>query len=137
MMLSRFLPLLFIFFSGCLHAYEFPIEIIEFMDNNRVAASINEADIDKSVDWVPFESAPPLSVAEVLKAIKDYLAERGEMTNAILDEVELKRIPHHEKHWHYLVKLHAPDEDRQHSSYFFVLMTGKVIPGVKQPQSVK
>ena len=136
-MLSRFLPVLLILFSGSLHAFNFPVEIIEFMDDSRVAASINESDIDSSVGWVPFESAPPLSVADALDAIQTYLKARGETPDATLVEVELKQIPNHDAHWHYLVKFKVADDDTTQMNYFFVLMSGKVIPGVKQPQSVK
>ncbi len=136
-MLSRTLPLLLILLSGNLSAYEFPVEIIEFFDNTKVVAFVNEGDIDKSRYWVPFEGPPPLAVVDALKAIREHIASDPEMTNASLTGIELKQIPHHEKYWHYLVKMRSHADDRLHSSYFIVFMDGKVIPGIREPETLK
>lgn len=136
-MLTRMLPLLFALFSGSLQAYEFPIEIIEFIDNTRVVAFVNEVDIDKALYWVPFEGSPPLAIADALKAIRGHIASDPKLADATLTGIELKQIPRHEKYWHYLVKLRSQADDRVRSSYFIVLMDGKVIPGIREPETLK
>ena len=135
-MRSRLLPLL-LMLSGNIQAFEFPIEIIEFIDNARVVASINESDIDKTSYWHPFEGAPPLTMTDALDAIHEYLAADPDLSNATLSGIELKQIPHHEKYWHYLVRMQSRATDKPGFRYFIVLMNGKVIPGLREPQTVK
>jgi hypothetical protein len=54
-----------------------------------------------------------------------------------LTGIELKKIPRHEKHWHYLVKTKSEVDDIVESHYFIVLMDGKVIAAIKEPESIK
>jgi hypothetical protein len=136
-MRQRMLAVLLILFSANLPAREFPIEIIESVDSSRVIAFIDEDDIDNSAHWVPFESAPPLAVADALKAIREHLAGDQAYANAGLTAIELKPIPQHEKHWHYLVKINTRTDDKTVFHYFIVLMDGKVIGGLREPQAVK
>jgi hypothetical protein len=136
-MLARILPLLLIVFSAKIQAIEFPLEVIEFIDNARVVAFIEEADIDNSSYWEPFEGAPPLSMTDALNAIHEHLAADPDLGNATLAGIELKQIPHHENCWHYLVKIQTRSNAKPRSRYFIVLMSGKVISGLREPETVK
>jgi len=136
-MRARILPLLLIVISGKIQAFEFPIEVIEFIDNAKVVAFLDETDIDKRSYWEPFTGVPPLSMTDALGAIHDHLAADPELGKATLSGIELKQIPHHERYWHYLVKLQTRMDDKPHSRYFIVLMNGKVIPGLMEPETVK
>lgn len=135
-MLLRFLPVFALLFSAKLFAYEFPIEATEYLDDVKVVAYIKKSDISQGLIWTPFASAPPLSMSAALQAIQDY-AEKAGLENMTLTGIELKPIPHHEKHWHYLVKVKTEEDDTFQSHYFVVLMDGKVIPALKQPDAIK
>jgi len=135
-MYLRFLPLLVLLFSTRLFAYEFPIEITEYIDDIKVDAYINSSDINPELSWAPFASAPPLSMSAALQAIADY-ASKAELENLTLTGIELKPIPRHMEHWHYLVKVKSEVDDVLESHYFIVLMNGKVIPAIKEPDSIK
>jgi len=135
-MYLRFLPLLVLLFSAKLFAYEFPIKITEYIDDIKVDAYIKKSDIDQELIWVPFESSPPLSLADALQAIQNY-ALGADLENLTLTGIELKPIPHHEKHWHYLVKVKSEVDDTLLPHFFIVLMDGKVISALREPESIK
>jgi hypothetical protein len=128
---------LLLLFSARLQALEFPIEIIESIDNSRVVAFVNETDIDQDINWSPFTGEPPLTVAGALTAIQRQIATDPGLSGAALTEIGLRQIPHHETHWHYLVKLQTRADDKLLAHYFIVLMDGKVIRGLREPQAVK
>ncbi len=137
MIFLRSLPLLVMLFSGKVLAYEFPIEVFEYVDGEKVVAFINERDIDKSLHWVPFEGSPPLTLVDALKGIRKYMVSDPDLVDAALTEIELKRIPHHEKHWHYLVKMKSEADGKSRSHYFVVLMNGKIILAMVEPEPLK
>jgi len=137
MMFLRSLPLLVLLFSGKVLAYEFPIEVFEYVDGARVVAFIEERDIDTSLHWTPFEGSPPLSIADALASIQKSLAADPGLADAAFTEIELKRIPHHEKHWHYLVEMTTNTGGDRKYHYFVVLMNGKVIQAMVRPEPLK
>jgi hypothetical protein len=128
---------LLLLFSAPLQALEFPIEIIESIDNSRVVAFVNESDIDQDINWVPFSGEPPLTLAGALKAIQQQIATDPGLSAAVLTEIGLRQIPRHKQHWHYLVKMQTRADDKLLAHYFIVLMDGKVIRGLREPQAVK
>ena len=141
-MLSRMLSpllllLLLVLFSANVLAQEFPIEVFEYIDNTRVVAFVNEADIDKTLHWTPFEGPLPLTLTDALKAIQSYVATDPDLANAVLSGVELKQVPHHEGYWHYLVRMKTFADGRPTSHYFIVLMDGKIVSGIKEPETFK
>lgn len=136
-MLPRVLVLLFTLFSHNLYAYEAPIEIIEYMDNTKIIAFINEADMNKSQDWQPADGVPPLTINGALKAIEKQASAYPELKDTVLTEIELKPIPRHEEHWHYIVKMKSKYNQKSKPHYVIVLMDGKVFPGLKEPEMLK
>lgn len=136
-MLVRMLPLVLMLFSCKIQAMEFPLEVIEYIDNSRVVAFINESDIDKTLPWTPFVGAPPLSLSDALGLIQQHTTSRLKLKNATLSEIELRQIPQHKDYWHYLVKMQASVDDKMRAYYFIVLMNGKIISGIREPQSIK
>jgi hypothetical protein len=122
--------------SAKLFAYEFPLEITEYIDDVKIDAYISKSDINEALIWTPFESEPPLSMAAALQAIQAYVA-NTDLEDMTLTGIELKKLPHHEKHWHYLVKIKSEVDEVVESHYFIVLMDGKVIPAIKEPESIK
>jgi hypothetical protein len=136
-MLSRMLPLLLVLLSANVLARGFPVEVFEYIDNARVVVFVNEADIDKTLHWIPFEGALPLTLTDALNAIQQHVAANPELTNAVLSGVELKPVPHHEGYWNYLVRMKTFTDGKPVSHYFIVLMDGKIVSGIKEPETVK
>ena len=137
-MFLRLLPLVFLLLSANTYAYKFPTEIIEYIDNTKIVAFINENDLQKTLPWSPRESVtPPLTMENALKAVQKYAAADSTLSHAALGEIELKQIPHHEKLWHYLVQMKTQSNEKSESHYLIVLMNGKVLPGLKEPEVIK
>ena len=138
-MLQKTLALLGLLFATGVHAHgmTFPLEIIEYLDNTRVVAFVSEDDIARSRAWQPFEAMPPLSMGEALEALRKDLDSEPGVTGMQLTGIELKPIPHHDRQWHYLVKLRVTRNGGDQARYFVVMMDGKVIPALKEPEMVK
>lgn len=136
-MFRNLLLVLAFLFSSQVFAFDFPIEISEYIDDIKVDAFINEEDLNESRPWTPFESSPPLSMNQALMAIKDNEAGRMDFAATQVLGIELKPVPQHKSYWHYLVKLKVMSEERAESAYYVVLMNGKVIPAIKEPESIK
>lgn len=118
-------------------AYETPVEIIEYIDDVKVIAYLNKSEIAKSPQWIPFESPPPLSIQDALQAVRLYLESDADFTDARLVSIELKRIPHYEQHWHYLAKVRYRVGDKIEPHFFAILMDGKLVSAIKEPESIK
>lgn len=136
-MFIRFTPLLLLLFSVKVSAYEFPTEIIEYFDNVQIVAYLKKSDINDKLTWVPFESSPPLSINKALMAVKKYIKSDTSFSDITLTEIELKRLPHHKTLWHYLVKAKYSANGETKPHFFVVLMDGKVISAIKEPESIK
>jgi hypothetical protein len=136
MMLYRWPALLALLLTTSAQAVDFPIQVIEYVDDIKVVASIDEADMADEQPWHPFTDEPPLSVAQALKAVAEAIAGDTALADARLTEIELRRVPHHENHWHYMVKLQTEAPSPHHNRYYVVLMSGKVVPALKAPQPV-
>ena len=119
-------------------ANQFPVEIIENIDDMKVVAFIKETDIEKSIKWTPFsELPPPMSIEQVVSAIKKEVTGDTKLDDAVITEIELKSMPHHKAHWHYLVKLQANMNGKVDNVVYIVLMDGKVIRAIKEPEAIK
>jgi hypothetical protein len=131
------LPLLLLLLSCNAMALEYPVEIIESVDNSRVVAFINIVDIDASAEWMPFESTPKLSMTDALAAVQSTIAADPALAGITLVDIELRQIPNHPGHWHYLLRMKMPNAEKPATHYFIVLMNGKVVRGLREPQAVK
>jgi len=107
------------------------IEIFEQFDQARIVAFIDTADIDAASRWDPLSSPPPLSISGLIDTLRKADAELA------IVEIELRQIPHHPGYWHYLVKTQPGLEKQDPYRYFVVLMNGKLIPAIREPESYK
>lgn len=114
-----------------------PIEIVEYLEDARVIAFIDADQFDESMQWNPLQAPPPVTIAKAIDAVKKHMTTMGEISKLSILEIELKPLPHHEKYWHYLVKLNAGVNNEFNSYYFVVLMNGKTIPALKETESIK
>jgi len=112
-------------------AYQPKIEIIEQFDNLRMIAFISKEDVDTNPVWNPDLEEIPLTVFNAIKAVKKFNSDIHEVK-----EIEIRPFPHHEKQWHYLIKV-SNDKMKSKYSVYAVLMSGKVIPAIIEPQGYK
>jgi hypothetical protein len=131
-----YLLLLLTIFSGSAQAST--IEIIEQFDDLRLVAFVNEGDIQDYPLWHPLKEAPPLSISSAIQAINDlYKVNKTELMVESIKEIELRKLPHYEKYWHYLVKVKSNDMEKVKYQVYVVLMNGKVIPALLETESYK
>jgi len=128
---------LLLLLSNSVFAFKFPIEMIEGVNGARVVIYVNEEDIASEVHWMPFDGAPPVSMLDALAVVKDHLAKTPEIRDATLKELQLRRIPHHENDWHYMIVMQALRDGKPVLHYYAVLMNGKLIPAIREPESYK
>jgi hypothetical protein len=136
-MTKNLLPILMLLFSAQVFAVEFPIEISEYIDDVKIDAYINKVDLNKTSQWTPFESSPPLTINQALTAILNEEKSEIDFSNSRVIGIELKPVPHHKSYWHYLVKIKTITEEGSEPHFFIVLMDGKVITAIKEPESIK
>ncbi|TCK19024.1 hypothetical protein DFR30_2317 [Thiogranum longum] len=123
--------------SSTVWAFQFPIEMIEGIDGARVVININKQDLDDDPRWIPFESAPPITIAGALDIVQSHLAKNPALKDAILRDIQLRRIPHHENNWHYMVVIQTSRDGSPVLHYYAVLMSGKLITAIREPESYK
>lgn len=121
-------------FSTNVYASQPKIEIFEQFDALRMVAFISKKDINSSPQWGPVSGALPLTVAEAMQAVKDFT--KNPDIYSSIKEIELRPVPKHEMHWHYLIKV-ANDEMKTQYNIYVVLMNGKVIPALIEPAGYK
>jgi hypothetical protein len=113
------------------HAFQPKIEIIEQFDDTRMVAFISAEDVNNSPEWNPDLAAPPLTVSEAVQAVKNFVK-----SPATVEEIEIRHIPKYERVWHYLIKV-SNDEIKTKHKIYVVLMDGKVIPAIIEPEGYK
>ena len=126
--------MLMLLLSTNAYALQPKIEIVEQFDNLRMVTFISEKDISNSPKWNPNSEAPPLSVGEAIKAVKKFV--KNSKKSIDIREIEIRPVPRYEKHWHYLIKLTNNTKQTKYDIYV-VLMDGKVIPAIIEPQGYK
>ena len=129
---SLFLVLTLII-GGSSQAYTPSIEIIEQFDNMRLVAFFSERDIENYPIWHPTEEAPPLSIKAAIQAVSD--TNGSKLSIDAIKEIELREISHYKHYWHYLIKTKTKTKTKYR--IYVVLMNGKVIPAVVEPESYK
>jgi len=127
----RCLLITLLLISTNVYSYQPNIEIIEKFDDLKMIAFISVEDIKSNPEWNPDIDSPPLTVSDAIHAVKTFI----KITRPI-KEIEIRQVPKHEKQWHYLIKV-ANDSMKSKYSIYVVLMNGKVIPAIIEPQSYK
>ena len=134
----KWLAVISILFCSVAQSSPFPIQIIEQFDDTKIVAFINENEVNDSAQWNPLETAPPLSITSAIEAVKKhYLAQNRSLDSLSITEIEVRQLPHHKNHWHYLIKIKSTLNDVFKNTFYVVLMDGKVIPAIAEPKSYK
>ncbi len=131
----RLITLIIAMFATNAHALQYKVEIVEQFDNIRVVAFVKSDDIKRSPTWNPSVDPLPLRVEDAIRAVREFSKEPDSL--GALREIELRTIKNFPGHWHYLIKLVANDASRQKYGVYVVLMNGKVIPAVIEPEAIK
>lgn len=116
-----------------------PVEIFDVMDNQKLVLFLRDQDIVSSPSWQPADGAPPLTIAEALKHIQSWIDKDPRLAGARVHELELKPIHEHHQQdrWYYLLQLRTEHDGEVVTSYAAVLMNGKVIAAIVEPDSYK
>jgi len=127
----RYLLIAILVLSTNAYAFQPKLEIIEQFDNLRMVAFVSLEDVNNSPQWNPDSGTPSLTVGEAVQAVRNFVKHQ-----AIVKEIELRPLPNHVIHWHYLIKVQN-DEMKSKYSVYVVLMSGKVIPAIIEPEGYK
>lgn len=120
-------------------ANQFPLEIIERFADARIVVYIQQTAIDQSPAWDPMEGAPPLTIEALVKTIQNWSAGDPVMAKSTIRKIELKpiRLKNSQDRWYYLVQLQAEHQDHTTMHYLAVLMNGKILQAIKEPEPYK
>jgi len=127
----RFWSIAILALSANAYALQPKIEIIEQFDKLRMVAFVSVKDVENSPQWNPDLGTPSLTVGEAVQAVRNFVKDK-----AVIEEIEIRPLPNHETHWHYLIKVKNDEMKIKHSIYI-VLMSGKVIPAITEPEGYK
>ena len=135
-MLNKLFPALLLF--GCFsqsYAFQFPLEIIDYMDDATIIVYAKKDDINNTSVWIPGEGNVPLGINELVSKVNSWLKTQPEMSALKINEIELKKVKKHEKenYWYYLLQL----KNHKDIQYLAVLMNGQILPAIKEPKSYK
>lgn len=137
-MKPRLLSLLLLLGSSAVFAYQFPFEVTEYIDDVKIDAFINQEALAGQPEWKPFQKPLPLTLDQALAAIALGMKKDPRITHARLIGVELKPLPGRPGLWHYLVKMQTRTaEGKRRPVFFIVLMNGRVIPAIPEPEAIK
>ncbi|BAS67330.1 MAG: hypothetical protein DSY43_04500 [Gammaproteobacteria bacterium] len=127
----RYLLIFIIAVFSNAYAFQFKVETVEQFDDLNIVTFTNPEDMRNNPEWNPNLEAPPLTVNEAIQAVKKF-------TKSLkpIKEIEIRTIPKHKNQWHYLIKV-ANKSMKSKYNIYMVLMNGKVIPAIIQPQGYK
>lgn len=122
------------FFSNT-YAFQFPLEIIDYMDDATIIVYAKKDDINSTSSWLPGEGNIPLGINDLVSTVNNWLKTQSKMAGLKINEIELKKVKKHEKdnYWYYLVQL----KNNNDTQYLAVLMNGQILPAIKEPKSYK
>jgi len=133
---NKWLFFLLLIISGSAQSFQASIEIVERFDDTRLIAFVKQSDLDNYPAWNPASEAPPLSIKQAIQAIHNLdIKNNSNPADDMVKEIELREIPQYKSHWHYLIKVRGTQSHRY--QVYVVLMNGKVIPAMIEPESYK
>ncbi len=119
------------------YAYQPKVEIVETFENSRVVAFVDPADLENYPAWSPEQDAqPPVSIREAIGRFQQR-STKNKTNPGNIKEIELKELPGYQHHWHYLIKTKSMRDGKLKSHVYVILMSGKVIPAMVEPESYK
>jgi len=136
-LLAAAVPMLL--FGHSAGATQFPLEIIEHFDDTKIVIYVQQADVDQAPTWEPGRGAPPLSIEQLVKSVTAHNSGTPGSAEFQIRKIELKPVLRNPKRnsWYYLLRLKAIRDGRPEIEYLAVLMSGKVLPAIREPDPYK
>jgi len=131
---SRWIPLVLLTLAVNAYALTPTVEIVEQFDDLKMIAFIGEQDVNDNPQWNPDEGAPPLTISQAIQSIRAF--NKASAKTGAIKEIELRPVSRQDNRWHYLIKLENKVSAAKFD-IFVVLMSGKVIPAIIEPQTYK
>ncbi len=121
------------------HASRLPVVLLEHLDNDVLALSIEESALANIPDWQPGKGPVPLSVDALIDTVRSWaLKIHPDFDDVRFREIVLKPIesPRYGTRWHYLVVIQGirNGETLPRRIHLAVLFDGEVIHGVIEPR---
>ncbi len=131
--------LLLITLSLPAHAGRLPVVLLEHLDNDVLALSIEESELASIPDWQPGKGPVPLSVDSLIEKVRSWaLKIHPDFDDVRFLEIVLKPIesPRYGTRWHYLVAIQgiADGQPTGRKIFLAVLFNGKIVHGVLEPK---
>ncbi len=139
-MLKNFLAIAVLLAAiGSVNASPWPLEIIDHLDETKIVIYIKEADIEASPLWNPASGTPTFGLSELLETVAAWKEKNKWDAADGIEKIELKPIMHHEKEgrWYYLVQLKNVEKGKRSHQYLAVLMSGKAVAAIMEPEAYK
>lgn len=116
-----------------------PIVLLEHLDNEVLALSVEEAELASLPAWQPGDGPVPLRIDQVVEKVRTWaLRLHPDYDDVRFLEILLKPIesPRYGTRWHYLVVIQGRKDGqtlpRKH--FLAVLFDGKIVHGVIEPK---
>ncbi len=116
-----------------------PIVLLEHLDHEVLALSIEEAELASLPDWQPGQGPVPLGIDQVVEKVRAWaLRLHPDYDDVRFLEILLKPIesPRYGTRWHYLVIIQGRKDGQNlpRKHFLAVLFDGKIIHGVIEPR---
>ena len=120
-------------------AGKLPVVLLEHLDNEVLALSIDEAELARLPAWQPGQGPVPLTIDQVVTSVRNWaLRLHPDYDDLRFLEILLKPIesPRYGTRWHYLVVIQGLKDGEVISRKHFlaVLFDGQIIHGVIEPK---
>jgi len=121
------------------HAGRLPVVLLEHLDNDVLALSIEESALASIPDWQPGRGPVPLSEDSLIDEVRSWaLNLHPDFDDVRILEIVLKPIesPRYGTRWHYLVALQGVTDGRPAGRKIFlaVLFDGTIVHGILEPK---
>jgi hypothetical protein len=117
-----------------------PVVLLEHMDNEVLALSIDKKELQRDPVWQPGQGSVPFTTDKLIQTLNRWAKTSYPRFQSIaIQEIILKPIesPAYGTHWHYLVAFKGIVDGQVQNDKTLVaavLFDGKVIPGVVEPR---
>jgi hypothetical protein len=118
--------------TAAAQATPLPTEVIEIMDQYRIALYLSEDQISSIPQWQPGEGEPPMSLQAAVGRVLEWIDKNPPLADAQIYELKYKPVHNFEKlnRWYYLVELRMQAGKKR---FVAVLPSGQVVPAIEEP----
>jgi hypothetical protein len=119
-------------FTAAAQATALPTEVIEIMDQYRIALYLTEEQISSIPQWQPGDGEPPMSLQAAVGRVLEWIARTPSLADAQIYELKYKPVHNYEKlnRWYYLVEFRMRAGKKR---FVAVLPDGQVVSAIEEP----